>query len=748
MAPRKTAEVTVEEKMRELGISPDGDLSSSDSGADESLDPLASDDDDDEEQDEDSEDEQDSPPAPVKRSPLRDALFAPSDELRPPRIGVPPQPPAVRAVPQPRTEERTPLPLAEEEPIYQVPMTRVRKIKPESSPAVRRLGPALAKKLPGAEKVKIKRRLDNGALGIVGEYSLQDLAASSDIESFILKYIKPKFGPGEYKVTGIDAAGNELEAGTVHALNPDPAAEANGPMDFIQVMFEQTQRQQRELMEQRMQGPNPIEMLRGLQEVQKEMTPRDESGGALAAVIAAQGQQMQAFMQMMAQQSAQQMTLMVEALKPREDPTMKMLLARLVEEKVSNSNALPLPAPPPPPPPSSPVEGLKEILELAIVMTRGNKSEDGELKELVRQAIQAKDQHVMSPKDVIQLVHDIKSDRGTDDFRKSMENMSMMLNVAQQLKGDQQGSSSANFFDALGSLFSNRDFAGAIAQTVRSKVETSQRSELLEKQRALLREVRQGNPQAIAQAQQQARAAAAVRPVAVPVAPVANTNGVQPVVPVAAVVNGVPMAVAPVVARPVAPVAPAAGVQGVQAVQTPRMEGAPAQIAKPPETTLKNFKLPPLPTNTYEHVNGIVAAPDEGALLGSVVRMLIYWAEFEDFRPMAELLLGLVQRGDRERAAEMVANIFNHLSAIGMMSAETAQHVVATFVKFFDEIQSQLSDLPLDDDRNPIQAALEDADTDDEDDEDDEEDEEDEGYEDDEDDAVRPSENDSAAAQP
>ena len=728
MATRKTNEANVDDKMRELGMGLDDDSTFGEDDGDaarEAFEALTASDDDGEEP---------APaPVPARRSPLRDALFERS-EVKPPPVAQ--QPPQFMQQPEPRA------PLSQDDDtVFQVPQNRVRKIKPEASPAVKRLGQALAKKLPGAEKVKIKQRMTNGQLGLVGEYSFQDLSASSDLESFILKYIKPKYGPGEYKITGIDAAGNELEAGTVNVLDPNPEPEGTGTMNMLQSVFEQSQRAQRELWESRMQQGNvdPIGLLRGIQEVQKEMAPKED--GTLAAVIAAQGQQMQAFMQMMAQQqqlasqqNQQNLSLLVEAMRPKEDPELKRMLAKLLEEKSSGGSAS---LPPPLPPPPAPFEGLKEIVEvMATVMGKGKNDGEGETKDLLRQLIASKDAQTLTPRDMLALMQDLKGgDKGGDDFRKSMEHMSMMLNVAQQLRGDQQGSSAAGFWDALGQFLGNRDVGGAVAQMVRQKSEASTQAQLIEQRRKLMsdqknmiQELRKGQPAAIVGAPppQSGMPVQPGRPVGVP-AP-------QPVqaAPAAPVQTRV---VRPVAAPVAIPAAPPTGFGEV--VHTHVVTETDTVTAKPSErpSSRPAKRLPPLPSATYEHINKIVAAADDGELLQRVTNMLIYFAEFDEWRATTETLLGLVQKGRADRALEILSTIMQGLQASGFLSPEMQEKIVTAFDKNFDVIQSALQGVPLGDDANPVQAALDahdEQEEDDEDDEDEEEDDEDE-EEDDED---------------
>ena len=101
----------------------------------------------------------------------------------------------------------------------------IEELKLKSSPTghlpPRRFGTLKPPQLPKVQHIKIHKQSANGWQGYVGEYHLEDLSKSSDIESFIASDIQPKFGEGKYRITGIDAYGQESDLGSVTAL-PEP----------------------------------------------------------------------------------------------------------------------------------------------------------------------------------------------------------------------------------------------------------------------------------------------------------------------------------------------------------------------------------------------------------------------------------------------------------------------------------------------------------------------------------------------
>ncbi len=61
--------------------------------------------------------------------------------------------------------------------------------------------------VPSSERVKLWKRLDDGKLAYIGDYTLRDLDRVQDIEQFIQTYLVPLHGAGEFEVALINAKG-------------------------------------------------------------------------------------------------------------------------------------------------------------------------------------------------------------------------------------------------------------------------------------------------------------------------------------------------------------------------------------------------------------------------------------------------------------------------------------------------------------------------------------------------------------
>lgn len=336
---------------------------------------------------------------------------------------------------------------------------------------------------------------------------------------------------------------------------------------------------------------------------------------------------------------------------------MKLLLMKLLEDKPSGGG-LPPPPPPPPPPPAVDIPAL--IVALGSIMGGGGGGDD-DFKELVKAQLVAQASDKLSMKDIVQLVT-AKNEPG-GEFRNAVDNMAAIMNVAQNINKSQEGGAAAGFFDALAALFSNRDFAGSIANTIRAKTDKgvsiqeqrllAERQRLEMQQRLLAGEARKLQEQQGGTPQQQP----------------------QPTQ----------------VARQVVTQAPP-----VRVVERPAAGQTSEEVQRAAERTIaRTGKLPQLPANTHEHINQIATAKDEGELVGRTVQMLIYFAEFEDWRGFTESILGFVRDGNKGETAKYLTAFFEGLAAIHLIDPTLGKSVVQAMMTNFDVIQTQLKELPL-----------------------------------------------------
>jgi hypothetical protein len=638
-------------------------------GDDEEEDGGDDDDDSDDEGGDDEEEDNAASPIPRESSffPPIPAPPAPSKPKSAPKLA------AVASIPDPDFEPE-PLPFIAPPPPPPTPIKGKARVNP---PSTSRLGKGLAAKVPGAERIKVYKRQDSGQLGHIGDYRARDLEGCVDIEDFIARYVKPKFGAGEYQLKGIDSYGREMEVGSVFMLDPPGVSEAGGAFGLAQSLMAQQREFMREQLARAQQpaapAQDPITMLRNVMALSDSVTQKakEEKERGAAEMNGNMSSMMQMFM-MMQQQSQQQMAQMMTLLAtPREDPVMKMLLAKLVEDKTSSRGGDALPPPPPPPPLADPMEGIsKLIMALASAGLIGNHGGGGddEVKEMLKAQIQARESERLTFKDVIGMMQEMRQERGTDDFKKSADNLAMMLSITNQLRQSTEGGATAGFFDALAALFGNRDFAGSIAGAIRSKATTTQQQQLVAQNQQTVIQQR-----ALAQAalQRQQIINEAQRSLQQSPPPVAQ--------PIAA------SAPQPATAQPTAPAQTAsAPAQTASAPVQTASAPAPAPVRRP------QIQLPPLPANTSDHINNLIQATDDAGLMAACVSLLMYLSEFPDWTNFTTKLLGAAQNGNKREMLQYLAILFEGFVGMGLLELEVAKRVLSAANQHFDVIHAKL----------------------------------------------------------
>lgn len=555
--------------------------------------------------------------------------------------------------PLPETESFAPMPTG----LVPPPKTDKARTR-QRSPVAGKLGKGLSEKLPGAEKVKVYKRKD-GQRWFVRDYTTADLAQFSDFESFLTRYVKPEYGPGEYDLVGVDAYNREIQVGQVRLLQ-DPKetrTPETGAYELVSTMLEQQKEQNREWLDQMkeaMRPPaqqSPIELLQGVMAVTEKLDAKNNEGASST---------MQMMMAMM-QQNTQMMMAMLS--KPKEeDPLMKLLIMKLLKDDDAPSgggHAIPAP-----PAPANPFAGMAEMMTamggLMAAMGGGGGGGDDDFKEFLKTLLLKSKDDALGIKDVLELVKQ-QQDKpgGADDFNRAINNLAAIMNVANNINRNQEGGGAAGLFDALAALFSNRDFAGSIAQAVRSKVGSKVGSEeqrlaaegqRLQMERRLLERER---AQVAANGGRQPAQQTAPQPHAQPAH--ANGNGTAP----------------------------------------PSQEQVQEAAQRHVERT---GQLPQLPANTVDHLTQIAAAKDDGELVGATVQMIIYFAEFSDWRPFSETLLSYVREGNKRETMRYLSAFFEGLVQIQLFPLDQAKRVIKAMLDHFSTVQAQLADIQLEGD--------------------------------------------------
>lgn len=322
----------------------------------------------------------------------------------------------------------------------------------------------IAQTIPGAERIRLRKRRDNGNLSYIGEYNFRDLASVGDMEVFVAKYAKPHFGSGEYDVTIIDQTGREYPGGSVwiegSPIDAMNGAGNGGMVDLVRDLVN------RNTAPQPVQ--DPIETMRRAQALAKELK---ESAGNDPMVA------------MMAMQQ----------LAPRApsgpDPMILAALERIAA-KLEGPPAGAMPMLPPPPPEKS-IDWIalgSTVLLPLLQMFQANQQAQAQLQMQQQQQQMTtilslmSNKDGLSTKDLLALMNEQQSrtldllqrknedDRPQNTIEDQMQALVKMKEFATAFSPPAPpGPQGASFWDALVALASSQDMAGALADRIRQR---------------------------------------------------------------------------------------------------------------------------------------------------------------------------------------------------------------------------------------------------------------------------------------
>ncbi len=516
-----------------------------------------------------------------------------------------------------------------------------------TSPSMSRLG-AMGSALPGAEHIKVhKRDPEDGKLGYINQYTMRDLRQFNDMETFLHTYVKPKHGPGDYVLTGVDARGLQFNAGVITLVGELPEATQPRTSDGAMSLVQQLLRERQESNEQAVRAlaaqkqPDPLENMRKLLDFKKDLGIDDskDDSSTLSAMMNMFGRMQQSnteMMLLMMSKSDERMTQLLQAQQKR-DPLLDVLLAKLLDDKSSGGNSAPLPPPLPPP---SPFEGIKEIVSLLEVL---RPKQNDSLTEFL-----LKDR--MSPADMIALLKGSGSNNApTDDFKKTAENIVAMRQLMEVMQPSSGGSGWA---DAISAVFSNKGIADTISSAIRARAgaaATAQRQQTpvavrqtnaADEINARMRELHE-REQRLLQAEAQ----------------LAQT--------------------------------------GNQAVQTPQQELQPQLTQEQQEAVqrvrqVNDGKVPPLPREIAKYTNAMVLAEDDATLIGAVAEMLVYLTQQPYWDRLGMAVFNAVQSDDKLVAGRLLNGLFGGLTKIQLITTEMHKRVMDALDKHWDTVVEQV----------------------------------------------------------
>lgn len=327
------------------------------------------------------------------------------------------------------------------------------------SASLRKFG-TMAKMFPGAEKVRVSKRSTSGGLGPIGEWSLRDIARTGDMLSFMLEFVRPTWKGGSYHFEIGDARGVWVDGGAIELPEVPGGGSASygGSESVSHALIDQIARLENKVTAPPLPPPDPIENFKRMKETLDSMKEPNTAGDSNAMVLS--------MMQMMMQQT----------MRPA-DAELRAELAAL-KAQLAAPPSMPMPPPPAEPTMHPALAGLLGAFTAAVPS----------LIERVM-AKPAPDPNALTTRDIIALLQSNKNDKSELEimreslvFFKSMagetkqetlteklQEMNALKELAENITGG-GAAPNANFFDALGALFSNKSFADSLGKVFGQEV--------------------------------------------------------------------------------------------------------------------------------------------------------------------------------------------------------------------------------------------------------------------------------------
>lgn len=328
-------------------------------------------------------------------------------------------------------------------------------VKAHVSPALKRLG-KVAELVPGAERVRIRKMLDNGQLGFIGDYSVRDIETSGDLEIHLHRYVRPTHKGGSYYISIFDSKGLEHNAGVIPLVDAPPEAPQESALGLVREMMNRMEQQKMNYQP----PPDPIEQMMRMQAAMqrmKELTgQKDGSGDSMMMMMLMQ--------QMQAQQAPKSPDPMLIALLDKMDRRMEQLEKKVVEGPALGA----LPPPMPMPPVADPIDTIVKLMPLLAPKEDRDRLSTRDILELVTAKNKNDDQPTW--RDVIEMMN-----RRREEEKPQQTVLDQIQAVAAAKQAlDQLSPPSApqgtTFWDALGALFSQEKFGAGIGTAISSAV--------------------------------------------------------------------------------------------------------------------------------------------------------------------------------------------------------------------------------------------------------------------------------------
>lgn len=315
----------------------------------------------------------------------------------------------------------------------------------------------IAKSFPGADTLRVRKYDEiTGLWGPIGSWPLASVKNSKDIEGWLLEFIAPKHkSGGRFQVSLFDAEGRESPGGEF--VLPSPPVDNTPAHDSVALrVLDTLERKMNQQQPAPQPPPDPIATFRQVNSVLEEARARNGNGqGELATMFSA-------MMQLQMQQAQVQAQQQTELLK-------------LVLAQQAQAQAMP---PPPPPPAPAPVENpvMMRLMEIAmpLLVERVLKPEIS-TKDIISLLTSKPERNEMDAlRTAVSFLREVQGSEKKESLAEEMQKMAQIKQLAAELVdngGGGGGSSGSSFWDALGALFANKDFAGSLGKMIGSDIQ-------------------------------------------------------------------------------------------------------------------------------------------------------------------------------------------------------------------------------------------------------------------------------------
>lgn len=328
-----------------------------------------------------------------------------------------------------------------------------------TNPGLRKFG-ALQKAIPGAEKVRLRKRMPDGHLVLIGDWSLREIQSAGDIDAFVLQYAVPLHKGGRYVVSIFDARNQEYEAGDV--ITPEtvgPAVPHGDPVTMR--LIDKLDSMERKMLAPTVPPPDPFETYKKVQAQVEEMK-KQGMDGTTAVMLAMQ----------QSQRPAGPDPYMIEQM-----ATMRAELAAL--------KAAPAPMPlPPMAPPSNPMmdalaASMPALVAALVTKLTAPPTPDPNAftaKEAIA-LLTAKPPErdpVMEFRESLRFFRDLQGGQKEESIKDKLAEIAAIKELATDIVGGPSGPQNTNFFDALVQLFSNKGFGDNLGAAIGQEIKARQ----------------------------------------------------------------------------------------------------------------------------------------------------------------------------------------------------------------------------------------------------------------------------------